>query len=71
MASLPGSAPDMPCVVYLWMADDFEDIDAELSPDEVTAAMEMADATLEADISLSWSFMRDCAKTVKSRREIE
>jgi len=64
----------MPCVVYLWMADDFEDIediDAELSPDEVTAAMEMADATLEADISLSWGFMRDCAKTVKSRREIE
>lgn len=56
------------------MADDFEDIediDAELSPDEVTAAMEMADATLEADISLSWGFMRDCAKTVKSRREIE
>jgi len=61
----------MPCVVYLWMADDFEDIDAELSPDEVTAAMEMADATLEADISLSWGFMRDCAKTVKSRTEIE
>ncbi|MGE1067842.1 hypothetical protein [Pantoea agglomerans] len=74
MASLSGFAPDMPCVVYLWMADDFEDIediDAELSPDEVTAAMEMADATLEADISLSWGFMRDCAKTVKSRREIE
>ena len=38
---------------------------------EVTAAIELADRTLDADISLSWGFMRDCAETVKARREAE
>lgn len=71
MASLSGLAPDTPCVAHIWMADDFEDIDPELTPDEVTAAIELADRALDADISLSWEFMRDCAETVKARREAE
>ncbi len=71
MASLSGFAPDTPCVAHIWMADDFEDIDSELSPHEVTAAIELADRTLDADISLSWGFMHDCAETVKARREAE
>lgn len=71
MASLSGFAPDTPCVAHIWMADDFEDIDPELTPDEVTAAIELADRTLDADVSLSWDFMRDCAESVKTRREAE
>ncbi|MGC1086464.1 hypothetical protein NHB29_22255 (plasmid) [Pantoea agglomerans] len=71
MASLSGFAPDTPCVAHIWMADDFEDIDPELTPGEVTAAIELADRTLDADISLSWGFMRDCAESVKARRETE
>ncbi|MBK5018002.1 hypothetical protein IBT54_004981 [Pantoea sp. S62] len=55
----------------MWMADDFEDIDPELTPDEVTAAIELADRMLDADVSLSWEFMRDCAESVKARREAE
>ncbi|WP_313680507.1 hypothetical protein [Pantoea vagans] len=71
MASLSGFAPDTLCVVHIWMADDFEDIDPELTPGEVTAAIELADRTLDADVSLSWGFMRDCAESVKARREAE
>ncbi|MEN4691239.1 hypothetical protein ABEG76_22815 [Pantoea agglomerans] len=71
MASLSGFAPDTPCVAHIWMVDDFEDIDPELTPGEVTAAIELADRTLDADISLSWGFMRDCAESVKARRETE
>ena len=71
MASLSGFSPDMPCVAHLWVADDFEDIDSELTHGEVTAAIELADRTLDADISLSWGFMRDCAESVKARRETE
>ncbi|WP_346458088.1 hypothetical protein [Pantoea agglomerans] len=71
MASLSGFAPEMPCVAHVWMADDFDDIDPELTPGEVTAAIELADRTLDADVSLSWEFMRDCAESVKARRETE
>ncbi|MHA7598119.1 hypothetical protein ACX8ZY_23170 (plasmid) [Pantoea sp. XAF26B01_ASV70] len=69
--SLSGFAPDTPCVAHVWMADDFEDIAPELTPGEVTAAIELADRTLDADVSLSWEFMRDCAESVKARRETE
>lgn len=71
MASLSGFAPDTPCVAHIWLADDFEEIDPELTPGEVTAAIELADWTLDADISLSWGYMHDCAERVKSRRETE
>ncbi|MGC1041666.1 hypothetical protein WKH27_23180 [Pantoea agglomerans] len=71
IASLSGFAPDTPCVAHIWMADDFEDIDTELSPHEVTSAIELADRALDADISLSWEFMRDCAESVKARRVTE
>ncbi|MEN4709170.1 hypothetical protein, partial [Pantoea agglomerans] len=71
MASLSGFAPDTPCVAHVWMADDFDDIDPELTPGEVTAAIELADRMLDADVSLSWEFMRDCAESVKARREAE
>lgn len=71
MASLSGFAPDTPCVAHIWMAGDFEDIDPELTPGEVTAAIELADRALDADISLSWEFMSDCAESVKARRETE
>lgn len=71
MASVSGFAPETPCVAHIWVADDVEDIDAELSPHEVTAAIELADRTLDADISLSRGFMRDCAESVKARRETE
>lgn len=47
MASLSGFAPDTPCVAHIWMADDFEEIDSELSLGEVTAAIELAEWTLE------------------------
>lgn len=71
MASLSGFAPDTPCVAHVWMGDDFDYIDPELTPGEVTAAIELADRTLDADVSLSWEFMRDCAESVKARRETE
>lgn len=71
IASLSGFAPDTPCVAHIWVAEDFEDIDSELSPHGVTAAIELANWTLDADISLSWEFMRDCAESVKTRRETE
>lgn len=38
MASVSGFAPETPCVAHIWVADDFEDIDSELSPHEVTEA---------------------------------
>lgn len=71
MASLSEFAPDTPCVAHIWMADDFEDIDPELTPGEVTAAIKLADRTLNADVSLSRDFMCDCAESVKARREAE
>lgn len=71
IASLSGFAPDTPCVAHIWVAEDFEDIDSELSPHEVTAAIELANWKLDADISLSWGFMRDCAEIVKARRVTE
>ncbi|MCT6592778.1 hypothetical protein N3553_23205 [Pantoea dispersa] len=62
-------APDTPCVVHLWVADDFEDVAPELTSDEVLATIALADATLDADISLSWHFLRHCADTVLAKRE--
>jgi hypothetical protein len=49
LAGLMGFAPDTPCVAHVWMVDDFDDIDPELTPGEVTAAIELADRTLDAD----------------------
>ncbi|WP_418801275.1 hypothetical protein [Pantoea graminicola] len=71
IASLSAFSPDTPCVAHVWLADDFEVIDPELTPGEVAAAIELADRMLDADISLSWGFMRDCAESVKARRETE
>lgn len=61
--------PDMPCVGHIWIADDFEDVAPELTPDEVLETLALADATLDADISLSWYFLRHCADIVLARRE--
>ncbi|WP_324022238.1 MULTISPECIES: hypothetical protein [unclassified Pantoea] len=71
MADLARFAPDTPCVAHLWVADDFEDIDSDLTPDEITAAIELADGTFDADLSLSWAFMRECAEHIRARREEE
>lgn len=71
MADVARFAPDTPCVAHLWVADDFEDIDSDLTPDEVAAAIELADETFDADLSLSWAFMRECAEKVRARREEE
>jgi len=68
MADLARFAPDTPCVAHLWVADDFEDIDSGLTPVEVTAAIELADETFDADLSLSWAFMRECAEQIRARR---
>jgi hypothetical protein len=51
------------------VADDFEDVAPELTSDEVLATIALADATLDADISLSWYFLRHCADTVLAKRE--
>lgn len=69
MTHLQCFAPDTPCVVHLWVADDFEDVAPELTSDEVLATIALADATLDADISLSWYFLRHCADTVLAKRE--
>jgi len=61
-------APDTPCVVHLWVADDFEDVAPELSPDEVLDTIALADASLDADTSLSWYFLRHCADTILAAR---
>ncbi|MBK0127530.1 hypothetical protein IAE30_27705 [Pantoea sp. S61] len=61
-------APDTPCVVHLWVADDFEDVAPELTPDEVLATIALADASLDADTSLSWYFLRHCADTILAAR---
>lgn len=61
-------APDTPCVVHLWVADDFEDVAPELSPDEVLATIALADASLDPDTSLSWYFLRHCADTILATR---
>ncbi|WP_313685163.1 hypothetical protein [Pantoea sp.] len=66
---LQGFNPATPCVGHIWIADDFEDIAPELTPEEVMATLALADATLDADISLSWHFLRDCADTVLALRE--
>ncbi|WP_346303712.1 hypothetical protein [Pantoea sp. Morm] len=60
--------PDTPCVVHLWVADDFEDVAPELTPDEVLATIALADASLDADTSLSWYFLRHCADTIPAAR---
>lgn len=71
MADLARFAPDTPCVAHLWVADDFEDIDSDLTPDEVAAAIELADEAFDADLSLGWAFMRECAEQIRARREEE
>ena len=63
------SDPATPCVGHIWIADDFENITPELTPEEVLATLALADATLDADTSLSWYFLRHCADTVLARRE--
>ena len=60
--------PDTPCVVHLWVADDFEDVAPELTPDEVLATIALADASLDADMSLSWYLLRHCADTIPAAR---
>lgn len=35
-------APDTPCVVHLWVADDFDDVAPELTPGEVLATIALA-----------------------------
>ncbi|WP_234473246.1 hypothetical protein [Erwinia sp. S63] len=60
--------PGTPCVVHLWIADDFEDVAPELSPDEVLATIALADASLDADTSLGWYFLRHCADTIPAAR---
>lgn len=62
-------SPDTECVAHIWIADDFVDVAPELTPEEVSATLALADATLDADISLSWYFLRHCADTVLARRE--
>ncbi|MEI2606902.1 hypothetical protein V8O11_24425 [Erwinia aphidicola] len=61
--------PDTACVAHVWVADDFEDVAPELTPDEVLAALALADATLDADVSLSWYFLRHCADIILAARE--
>ena len=60
---------NMPCVCHIWLADDLADIESELTPEEILATLALADSTLDADISLSWHFLRHCAETVIARRE--
>lgn len=60
--------PDTPCAVHLWVADDFEDVAPELTPDEVLATIALADASLDADTSLSWYLLRHCADTIPAAR---
>lgn len=69
MADLARFDPETPCVVHLWVADDFEDVAPELTSDEVLATIALADATLDADISLSGYFLRHCADMVLAGRE--
>lgn len=69
IAHLQRFVPAVPCVGHIWIADDFEDVAPELTPDEVLATLALADATLDADTSLSWYFLRHCADTVLARRE--
>ncbi|WP_336804131.1 hypothetical protein [Erwinia aphidicola] len=61
--------PDTACVAHVWVAGDFEDVAPELTPDEVLSALALADATLDADVSLSWYFLRDCADIILAARE--
>ncbi|MDF7662797.1 hypothetical protein PUG81_27925 [Erwiniaceae bacterium L1_54_6] len=69
IAQLQRFDPAVPCAGHIWIADDFEDIAPELTAEEVLATLALADATLDADISLSWHFLRHCADTVLARRE--
>lgn len=62
-------APDTPCVVHLWVSDDFDDVAPELTHGEVLATIALAAATLDADVSLSWYFLRHCADTILAARE--
>lgn len=71
IADLSRFAPETPCVAHLWVADDFEEIDPELTPEEVTAVIKMADETLDADSSLSWAFLQGCSEAVKAQRADE
>lgn len=59
--------PTTPCVMHLWIADDFDDVASELTFDEVLATIALADATLGADISFSWYLLRQCADTVLAK----
>ncbi|MBP2200547.1 hypothetical protein [Pantoea cypripedii] len=69
IAQLQRSDPATPCAGHIWIADDFEDIAPELTPEEVLATLALADATLDAGISLSGYFLCHCADTVLARRE--
>lgn len=69
IADLTRFDPTTPCVAHLWIADDFADIEPELTHEETAAAIALADATLDADISLSWSFLRHCAEVILASRE--
>jgi len=41
----------------------------ELTHGEVLATIALAAATLDADVSLSWYFLRHCADTILAARE--
>ena len=69
IAHLQRFDPVTPCVGHIRTADDFEDVAPELTPEEVMATLALADASLDADISLSWHFLRHCADSVLAQRE--
>lgn len=69
IAHLQRFDPVTPCVGHIWIADDFEDVAPELTPEEIRTALALADASLDAEISLSWYFLRHCADTVLAQRE--
>lgn len=54
IARLQAYPQDALCLATFWLADDFLALDATLTPEEIEAAMDIADDQHDADVSFNW-----------------
>ena len=66
---LQGYDLDAPCCGTFWLAEDFLSLDDSLTPEEIAAAMYLADDRHDAGIGYNWDFLQFIVDDIISERE--
>jgi len=61
--------PDTPCCGAVWVADDFLDYEATLTPAEIREIVRRAEKWHDADIGYSWHYLQAIVEGVIDERE--